>query len=176
MNLKKLAILALIAVLGCSMAVSVAAAGPSGPAGKSNVGHLYLYEKDPSTWQIVPGGAWGKMKYNLSGPTFQFVFNGHSLEPGEDYTLIYYPDPWPGNGLICLGSATADAYGDVHIQADVATGNLPIAGDTNSPGAKIWLVLSSDVLCGTSSLMVGWNPAEYLFEYQLITFTTRPRR
>jgi len=169
MNLKKLAILALIAVLGCSTAVSVVSAGPSGPAGKSNVGHLYLYEKDPSTWQIVPGGAWGKMKYNLSGPTFQFVFNGHGLVPGSNYTLMYYPDPWPGNGLICFGSGTANGYGDVHIQGAVNTGDLPAASDANYPGgAKIWLVLSSDVSCGTA--MVGWNPTEYLFEYKLITF------
>ena len=93
-----LTVLCLLAVSG-----SVAMAGKTGPAGKSNTAHLYLYEKDPATWEIVDGGAWGKMKYNLSGPEFEYVFNGHGLEAGEDYTLIYYPDPWPGGGLICLG-------------------------------------------------------------------------
>lgn len=29
-------------------------------------------------------------------------------------------------------------------------------------GAKIWLVLSDDVTCGTG--MAAWNPTEYLFE------------
>ena len=63
-------------------------------AGKSNVAHLYLYQKDGDpNWNIVDGGAWGKMKYNLLGEEFEFVFNGHGLEPGEDYFLIYYPDP-----------------------------------------------------------------------------------
>ena len=72
-------------------------AAPAMAGGK--VAKLYLYEKDPSSgWSIVDGGAWGKMKYNLAGPTFDFVFNGHDLEPGNSYTLLYYPDPWPGEG------------------------------------------------------------------------------
>ena len=36
-------------------------------------------------------------------------------------------------------------------------------------GAKIWLVLSSDVDCDMA-YMIGWNPTEYLFEYDLINF------
>jgi len=73
-------------------------------AGKSNASHLYLGEKDPTMWERVEGGAWGKMTYNLAGPMFEFVFNGKGLEAGYNFTLIYYPDPWPGAGLICLGS------------------------------------------------------------------------
>ena len=161
--------------------------GPSGPAGKSNTGHLYLYEKveppqpyppgDP--WEIVEDGAWGKMKYNWRGSTLKFIFNGHDLEPEKEYTLIYYPDPWPGEGLICLGSATSNEEGDVHIMGSPDTGDLPIEEDFNNPrnenhddcitdstcieGAKIWLVLSSDVDCEEQE-MIGWNPTEYLFE------------
>jgi len=142
--------------------------GKTGQAGKSNIGHLYLFEKDPATWEIVECGAWGKMTYRLSGPLFDFVFNGHNLEAGSDYTLIYYPDPWPGNGLICLGSAVADEFGEVHIKAQVDTGDLPAADDEND-GAKIWLVLSADVDCENAS-MIGWHPTEYLFEFDLITF------
>jgi hypothetical protein len=162
--------------------------GPSGPAGKSKTGHLYLYEKiepsEPSEgtpWEIVEDGAWGKMTYPLEGPTFKFVFNGHALEPETDYTLIYYPDPWPGNGLICLGFATSNRGGNIHIMGSPDTGDLPIAEDFNNPdnpnhqdcidnstcieGAKIWLVLSSDVDCElTPKAMIGWNPTEYLFE------------
>ncbi len=152
------------------MATPVSAGGKTGPAGKSNVGHLYLYEKDPATWEIVEGGAWGKMKYNLSGSTFDFVFNGHGLNAGDNYTLIYYPDPWPGNDLICLGSGIANGGGNVHIKGSVNTGDLPIEADENyKDGAKIWLVLSSDVNCNDQK-MKGWQPTEYLFEYDLITF------
>jgi hypothetical protein len=127
-----------------------------------------------------PDGAWGKMRYRLSGALFEYVFNGRKLIPEEEYTLIYYPDPWPGSGLICLGTGTANRGGNVHIAtaADIGT-DLPIATDLNNPknlghetcvlgstcidGAKIWLVLSSDVDCVGRS-MVGWDPEEYLFE------------
>jgi hypothetical protein len=111
------------------------------------------------------------MKYNLEGPEFEFVFNGHGLENGSEYTLIYYPDPWPGSGLICLGSGTACDEGDVHIKEAVNTGDLPTAFDANE-GAKIWLVLSSDVDCENAA-MVGWTPTEYLFEYDIIKFDDR---
>jgi hypothetical protein len=142
----------------------------NGPAGNSHIGHLYLFEKDPVTWEIVDGGARGKMKYNLTGSEFNFVFNGHDLEPGMDYTLIYYPDPWPGDGLICLGEGTSDFDGNVHIKNAIDTGGMPAMSDDNYPdGAKIWLVLSNDVDC-IMRQMVGWNPIEYLFEYDLITF------
>jgi len=143
---------------------------PNGPAGNSSTSHLYLNEKDPDTWEIVDGGASGKMKYSHEAADFSFVFNGHGLEAGMDYTLIYYPDPWPGSGLICLGSATANGGGNVHIQNTVDTGDLPTMNDENYPdGAKIWLVLTSDVDCMMQE-MIGWNPTEYLFEYDLITF------
>ena len=65
---KKLTIVTVIAVVMGLLAVPVIAKGPTSPAGKSNVGHLYLYEKDPDTWEIVEGGAWGKMKCNCLDP------------------------------------------------------------------------------------------------------------
>ena len=91
--MKKIAILGIVLMLMLVMAVPVMAAGKNGQAGKSNVGHLYLSEKDPRTWAIVEDGAWGKMKYNLSGSTFDFVFNGQGLEADTGYSLIYYADP-----------------------------------------------------------------------------------
>lgn len=158
-------------VLSLLVTLPMIAGGPTGPAGKSNVGHLSLFEKTGHPdWQIVEGGAWGKMTYNLSGPEFEFVFNGHGLEAGVEYCLIYYPDPWPGTGLICLGTATANGGGNVHIAASVDTGDLPAAADANfEKGAKIWLVLATDVDCETGVMSV-WNPTEWLFEYDLITF------
>ena len=158
--MRKYLILVLVVLLIGALTVGVLAGkGKTGQAGKSNIAHLYLHEKDPDTWEIVEDGAWGKMKYNMSGDEFDFVFNGHGLEPEADYTLIYYPDPWPGIGLICLGSGTVNEEGDVHIAESVPTGDLPIEADGNYPdGAKIWLVLSSDVSCDVR--MIGWTPTE----------------
>ena len=143
---------------------------------------VYLYEKDPLTWDAVgKGGAWGFLDYRPQGTVFKFLFVGKKLEPFADYTLIYYPDPWPGTGLICLGSGTADEFGKVKIigKGDPenpfyvepqSTGNLPADTDANAAyGAKIWLVLSSDVDC-VNQEMTGWQPSEYLFESTLIRF------
>lgn len=139
-----------------------------GRAGNSNIGHMYLFQKDPDTFEIVDDGAWGKMRYTVQGPFFDFVFNGHGLEPGIEYTLLYYPDPWPGDGLICLGQDTVNQEGDIHIMGSPDIGSIPIEDDEND-GAKIWLVQSSDVECDTE--MLAWNPDSYLFEYDQITYT-----
>ena len=169
--MKKYLILVLIVLLIGALFVGVLAVGPSKPAGKSNVAHLYLYQKwcdESEDWPIVDPGAWGKMKYNLSGPEFDFVFNGHGLVEGTEYTLIYYPDPWPGTGLICLGSGTVNEEGNIHIAESVEIDtDLPIEEDEND-GAKIWLVLSEDFNCDGE--WSAWNPTEYLFEEDLITF------
>ena len=169
--MRKFVLFALCVVMACAMAAAVFA-GKDGPKGKSNVAHLYLYEKDPSDWSIVDGGAWGKMKYNLSGPEFDFVFNGHELESNTDYSLIYYADPWPGdNPGALIASGTTNDEGNIHLSDSVELGmDLPDSADANYPdGAKIWLVLSSDVDCDAQE-MSGWNPTEYLFENELINF------
>ena len=147
-----------------------------GQAGKSNIGHLYLYEKDPTSWEIVEEPSWGKMKYNLSGDELKFVFNGHELEGevGQSYSLIYYPDPWPGDagdGLIILGEGTLNDEGNVHIMGSMDTGDLPYPEDANE-GAKIWLVLSDDLPSDAEAnpMWDAWNPGSYLFEYDLINF------
>jgi hypothetical protein len=171
MIVKKVWIGIVITLVISSMVVtSVAKHVPNGQAGKSNIAHLYLYEKDPVSWEIVQNGSWGKMKYQLSGDMFDFVFNGHNLTPLLNYSLIYYPDPWPGEGLMCLGSDTSSENGSVHIAEQIETGSLPKEFDDNyGDGAKIWLVLSEDVDCENAE-MIGWNPSEYLFEYDLICF------
>ena len=109
----------------------VFAKGPSAPAGKSNKAHLYLYEKNLD-WGIVEDGAWGKMTYDQSGDMFDYVFNGHGLIPEGDYTLIYYPDPWPGDNLMCFGDGVANEYCDVHIMGSYYTkSDLPTVDDEN---------------------------------------------
>ena len=165
----------------------VAAMAAHAQSTRSNIAHLYLQEKNPANWQVVPGGAWGKLVYRTSGATFNFVFNGHKLESGIAYTLIYHPDYQPASGFVlgakCLGKGVADATGDIHIMGSPDTGTLPTPSDVNSnpdttteppnTGAKIWLVLTDDVNC-RDALMTHWNPTEYLFEMQLINYTQTP--
>ena len=147
--------------------------GIVGQAGNSNNGFVKLVQKDYTDpeWPVIAEGTWGKLKYSLTGTTFDFHFNGHGLVEDNEYALIYYPDPWPGTGLIVLGNDVADEDGNVHIKGSAEIEMLPIEEDENAsadpPGAKIWLVLASDIGEGE---MTGWNPGEYLFEYDLITF------
>jgi len=160
------------------LAAPAMAAGKNGKSGKSNVGHLYLYEKD-SNWEIVEDGAWGKLNYKLSGEGEETmvsgVFNGKDLEVGENYTLIYYPEvapnPWPAGGvpIVVLGEGTANDEGDVHIAGAAIIGepdDQPEIGDyVGQTGDKIWLVKTDDIASGN---LTGWNPTEYLFESALI--------
>ncbi len=170
MKTTKSRLVSYIILLSLIAAAPIIAGGYNGRVGKSNVAHLYLYEKDPSTWEIVEDGSWGKMTYNTSGSELKYVFNGHQLVAGQDYVLIYYPDPWPGEGLICLGTGRVDENGNLHLRGPIDTGDLPAENDDNYPdGGKIWLVLLDDVDCDEAQ-MIGWNPAEYLFEYDLVTF------
>ncbi len=179
--MKKLLMIAIVvAVLASLIATPVLAKGKDGQSGKSNVGQLYLYEKNPAGWSIVEGGAWGKYNYKLSGdPTdISGVFNGHGLDAGVDYSLIYYPepatDPWPAPPVVQLiGSGTANTGGNVHITGTATIGGpdtQPTVGDyIGQTGDKIWLVLSSDLdTTGGVTTMIGWTPAEYLFENNLI--------
>ncbi len=169
-----LAVLMISAFCICpAMAVPKKGKVPNGRAGKSPNGKLYLFEKDPVSWDIVRPGAWGKMNYKLWGDKFKFNFNGHGLEPGVSYSLIYYPDPWPGAGLVCLGSGIANDEGNVHIKDKLEDlCDLPADYDENYEyGAKIWLVLTDDIDESVEPVqMKGWNPGEYLFEYDLIRY------
>lgn len=148
-------------VAGAAILASVMPAlakNPKGPADYNgmnhfgNASHLYLYEKDSTTWEVLEDGAWGKMTYHED----TFVFNGHKLVPGQEYSLINYsPDVWPGADSILMSNGTADEYGNIHL-----------SGLMEGVSGKVWLVLSSDFTDGTG--MTGWHPEEYLYEYTLI--------
>ena len=133
---------------------------------------VYLYEKD-SEWEIVDGGAKGRLVYNLNSSKFEYKFYGHGLyHINTEYSLIYYADPWPGNNTGALiASGSTDGLGNIHLVGSIDLGmDLPHPDDANYPdGAKIWLVLSTDYDPNKNS-MIGWNPAEYLFENNLITY------
>jgi hypothetical protein len=136
---------------------------------KSPVQHLYLYEKDPDTWDIVDEGAFGKL--TILTHKDKYIFNAHRLDPILDYSMINYapgttwdpypePDPWPGEDSVEINSGTTNEEGDIHMKGE---------WDSETEG-KIWLVLSNDFDAESEpTKMIGWNPTEYLFEYDLLT-------
>ena len=134
--------------------------------------HLYLYEKDPETWEIVEDGAWGKITYIPKKD--KFIFNGHGLEPGGLYDLINYapgvnwtrdtyPNPWPGKNSTEIASGIVNEEGNIHLKG---SWNETIGEETHDIDGKVWLVLSDDF--GLNMGMTGWAPREYLFEYDLV--------
>jgi hypothetical protein len=191
----------------------------AGDKGEGKGGKLFLFQKcdeslfelDPAAydasgcpnadfegpWPIYPDNRrWGQLHYNLVGDTFRYSFQGKRLVPESDYTLIYYPDPWPGSNLMCLGDGTSNPAGNlqIHGEKEILTG-LPTPDDANfyaggetvvgpsgATGAKIWLVLSADVQCNSTTItedtedilipsqMLGWTPSAYLFEGNLIVY------
>jgi hypothetical protein len=163
------------------------------------MGKLFLFQKCDENgcpeegngpWPILQTGRWGQMQYNLLGNKFRFSFEGKKLVPDTDYTLIYYPDPWPGNNLICLGTAKSNRAGNLQIRGEkeilvddgsgvLVKSGLPASYDANynaaessgAVGAKIWLVRSDDVQCvEVDSMMINWTPQDYLFEGNLIVY------
>ncbi|MCW4016912.1 MAG: hypothetical protein NWF06_11120 [Candidatus Bathyarchaeota archaeon] len=177
MHKKSIIMIAMVALMIVTV-VPVFAAKTISPAAtnglqKGKTDHLYLYEKDSETWDIVEDGAWGKLNINTNKGTF--VFNGHALEPETAYVLICYQDPWPGTDSLVLGSATSNEEGNVHIKGSIDYDILPsYTYDTDGDevadveGSKIWLVLASDFDDEEPTEMSGWTPSEYLFEFDLI--------
>ncbi len=171
MKTKAIKILGLILLLSIAIP-AVYAKGSTGKAGKSDIQQLYLVEKTPSgDWDTVEDGAWGKMTYNVASG--DYVFNGHGLEAGKDYTLINFAridEPWPA-AILTLGTGIANDGGNVHIAENIDKALLPdLTDEDDRTGAKIWLVLEKDIIDLESSTptLNGWNPTEYLFEDDLI--------
>ena len=178
MHKKTIILLTLIATMALT-AVPVLAIKPAGPSAKNGLekgtnDHLYLYEKDPqdTEWPIVEEPAWAKI--NINTKHGKFVCNAHQLEPDTTYALICYQDPWPGDRSLILGTGIADENGNVHIKGTIDYDTLPSSeyiinegeeDEKTVDGSKIWLVLADDY---DEDHMTGWNPTEYLFEFDLI--------
>lgn len=178
---KKTIIVLVVVALTLVTIVPVFAVKPAGPSStnglkKGKNDHLYLYEKDPETWEIIEeDSAWAKM--NINTKKGKFVCNAHGLAPDNEYALICYQDLWPGTGSYLLGVDTADKNGNVHIKGQIDYATLPrYEYDTDGDdvadvvASKIWLVFADDYIHSETDpdYMDDWSPTEYLFEFDLI--------
>ena len=147
-----------------------------------------LDNKDPSTWMEIDDMTYATVYYSSVGEEFAWNIVGKGLTPNTGYSLIYYADPWPGNNPGALiaafttdGLGVFNEFGYTELNMD-----LPHPDDYNANpdpdycnhsngfddyehccGAKLWVVLTEDY---NEPAMEGWNPAEYLFETDLITY------
>jgi len=143
-------------------------------------GSLVLENKTGAPdWQILDesNNIKATLTYNMTSPTFDYSLTGKAPLVGTKYCLIYYADPWPGNGVLIGCGKTASNNRSISFSGSVDLGiDLPDWGtyaDENHPeGAKIWLVTASDYNGGTegNGSMTAWNPDDYLFETGLITY------
>jgi hypothetical protein len=169
--------LVLLILLAVSVTLPMAfAVKPNGPSASNGLGknkrekkvlHLYLYEKNEEDWSAVEDGSWAKITF-LTHKN-RVIINAHRLEPGYDYSLINYapdtdwaavyekeiPDPWPGVDSHEIASGTVNEEGNLHLKTNL---------DDYIDG-KVWLVLSDDF---DVNQMTGWQPSDYLFEYDLV--------
>jgi len=135
--------------------------------------HIYMTMKTPVPTGPYPwvDGAWGRL--NVNNNHQNFVFNGHELCPGDEYTLMYYYEVWPEG--IYLGEGTINCEGDIHIDGylpdclptyDYGT---PTSDEYDGIGGKVWLIPSEYVTDGSNGLVTfSWHPTEILFETSLL--------
>jgi len=164
---KFLMIAIVVAVLASLMAMPVLAKGPSGPAGRSNVGHIYLGEKTeagpdgiigtPDDWQLDMSNAWGKLRYELSNPTLNIVLNARGLTPGDWY-YIELVDKSPGWNPISPNNyssfyAQANVDGNIHAALSCAVGS-GMRVEANVKNAE-WAALLDPSTIGVPSEWAG---------------------
>jgi hypothetical protein len=137
-----------------------------------NDGSLVLENKDSVTWVAKTGdGIGGILTYNTFGPTFNYTLDA-TVTKNEDYCLIYYPDPWPGDvGGFAIECGITPSAGVISSSGSKDIGSIPISTDANYPAsAKLWLVLDADY-DETAGKMIGWqHHDDYLFEMNMIKY------
>ncbi len=119
-------------------------------------------------------GYLAEMRYAPAGKEFNYRIKGTVPVADVDYQLVYYKDMAPDWGNVeCIGAPTTAIGNDIAFSECVELGkSLPEPDDDNYPGgAKIWIVPTDRVNCGTGSLKDGsWHPEEYLMEQLLILY------
>jgi len=139
----------------------------------SYVGVLELTKKDTTTWFPVEPVETIEINYTVVGDNFEF-----SGVPGG-YTLIYYKDE-----VVGLTGRLANPQPAIIVTS--AIGSLPQSNDANANlsadycnnesdnyescrGAKLWVVLTSDIVGNN----LNWaNMANYYYETNLIQYNT----
>jgi len=143
--------------------------GPDGQSGSSHVAHTDFGLMDVTTGNSVPSDESARMMYFWYGSTFDYVLNAHQLPAGTEWTLTYQPEPLPSSGVMCLGTATVNGGGQLHLANSLELdSNLPTALDptadpsTQPADALLALVPSADVDC-SGGTMTNFEPNVYLW-------------
>jgi len=121
---------------------------------------LYLYAKDPVTWQVINGG--GAAELNINRPSGKFAIEAHGLLPKTEYALVRSAGQ-SQSGQVLVRSVTDNL------------GNFKSSGIWHEWTNKFWVVLGKDLQGnardfkpGMRDTLKGWNPKQYLFESEIL--------
>jgi hypothetical protein len=155
-------ILAVGMLLGCTMPETIELCGK---------GNECADPPPEGDWACNDDGTSATLTYCPEWQVFSYNVGGVVPNENANYTLIYYPDPWPGNGLICLSEPTLSGpAGEISLSGKVEINtDLPIPSDDNyADGAKLWLVPSGMVDC-EGQVMANWSDCPgILFEKDVL--------
>jgi hypothetical protein len=150
-----------------------------------NTWTLYLTSKDSSTWLATTTAKAtitvrntvttaialdAQSNAGVVSTPYRLDMVASGLQKDTQYYIIYYADPWAGNGghEICTFKTSKSSTSRV-IRVSIDANNwqpIPCTTDANYPvGGKIWIVPSSDYSGGQ---MIAWNPDTYLFDTGLV--------
>ena len=160
----------------------------------AGIGMLVLEDKD-TNWDVIGDNTIGAtLIFGTSQEEFVYYLVGEVPLNDTEYSLVYYADlpdrfnDWGGdNPGAVIGTGTSDVNGAIEMEGSINLGmDLPHPDDANfnmdetdyreapdfycnGDGAKLWLVVTSDLTSGDLP-MTGWNPGNYLFETDLIHY------
>lgn len=149
---------------------------------------LILENKD-SSWDVIVDSRQAELIFDVVNTEFNYELEVMGMDAETEYALIYYADKpdryvsWGGDNpgkLIdtFITDVNGDYSGSNSIELDM---NLPTEPDANINeydycvsdgyahcyGAKIWIVPVSDY---SEPALTAWNPSDYLFETDMITY------
>ena len=158
---------------------------------------LTLENKDPNNWNVISDSTSATLVFDTVNKNFTYSLMATGLQSDIEYKLIYYADfapprfsNWGGNNPGALiATVMTDGSGNINVSGIVNLDmNLPSSPDWNinpnpdyclnhdeydnylhCKGAKIWLIPSTDY-DDTNKKLTTWNPSNYLFETDLVTY------
>ncbi|GFO61336.1 hypothetical protein GMST_36610 [Geomonas silvestris] len=146
-------LLLLLIMLGVTGAANAAAPGEAAGNLATGTGKkkLLLFAKDPANWQIVRGGASGKLIYRESRG--RFTLSAKGLKPRAAYALVRIEETPPGGQVLARGISDGQ-------------GRIELGGIWRDWTRKFWLVAGEDVsgAVGGPAALRAWHPSRYLFE------------
>ena len=81
MKKKVFRLLSVVVILAVLAVLAVGSVMPAA-ATTTSLSQVYLAQKNPADWTVVPGGAMARVRYHHQGSTFKYDLTAHGLRRG----------------------------------------------------------------------------------------------